>query len=87
MGINLPSGLGIKGDKEREREREREGGGWGCSSVGRSSDRHAADAGSIPRYGKEFSPRVNFQCRLSYGVRKATCKSHAYIPVRTLKIP
>ena len=24
MGINLPSGLGIKGDKERESERERE---------------------------------------------------------------
>ena len=23
--------------------------GWGCSSVGRASDRHAADAGSIPR--------------------------------------
>ena len=25
---------------------------WGCSSVGRASDRHAADAGSIPRCGK-----------------------------------
>ena len=28
--------------------------GWGCSPVGRASDRHAADAGSIPRCGKEF---------------------------------
>ena len=28
--------------------------GWGCSSVGRASDRHAADAGSIPRCGKRF---------------------------------
>ena len=23
--------------------------GWGCSSVGRASDRHTADTGSIPR--------------------------------------
>ena len=28
--------------------------GGGCSSVGRASDRHAADAGSIPRCGKGF---------------------------------
>ena len=28
--------------------------GWGCSSVGRASDRHAADACLIPRRGKEF---------------------------------
>ena len=28
--------------------------GWGCSSVGRATDRHAADAGSIPRCGKGF---------------------------------
>ena len=28
--------------------------GWGCSSVSRASDRHAADAGSIPRCGKGF---------------------------------
>ena len=27
---------------------------WGCSSVGRAPDRHSADAGSIPRYGKGF---------------------------------
>ena len=35
--------------------------GWGCSSVGRASDRHAADAGSIPGAERDFSPRVNFQ--------------------------
>ena len=47
---------------------------WGCGSVGRASDRHAADAGSIPRCGQRFfSPRVNFQCRLSYGVRTPPC--------------
>ena len=40
-------------------------GGWGCSSVGRASDRHAVDAGWIPR--------VNFLCRLSYGVRTPPC--------------
>ena len=28
--------------------------GWGCSSVGRASERHAAEAGSIPRCGKGF---------------------------------
>ena len=31
--------------------------GWGCSSVGRASDRHVADAGSIPRCGKGFFSR------------------------------
>ena len=40
--------------------------GWGCSSVGRALDWHAADTGSIPWCGKGFSPRVNFQCRFSY---------------------
>ena len=46
--------------------------GRGCSSVGRASAWHAADAGSIPRYGKFFFVfflPVSFQCRLSYGVR------------------
>ena len=45
----------------------------GCNSVGRESDRHAADAGSIPRCGKGFSPWVHFQCRLSYGVPTPPC--------------
>ena len=44
-------------------------------SVGRASDRHAAEASSIPwlvvRRGI-FLP-VNFQCRLSYGVRTPPC--------------
>ena len=53
--------------------------GWGCSSVGRASDRHAADTGSFPRCGKGFfSPRFVFQCRLSYGVRTLPC-AIAYI--------
>ena len=30
---------------------------WGCSSVGKALDRHAADAGSIPRCGKGFFSR------------------------------
>ena len=28
--------------------------GWGCSSVGKVSDRHAADAGSISQCGEGF---------------------------------
>ena len=48
--------------------------GWGCISAGRAPHRHAAEAGSIPRCGKGFfSSRVNFQCRLSYGVRTSVC--------------
>ena len=47
--------------------------GRGYSSVGTASDRHAAEAGSIPRCGKGFSPRINFQCRLSHGVRTSPC--------------
>ena len=47
--------------------------GWGCSSVGRASDRHTADAGSIPGATRDFSPRVDFQCRLSHGVRTPPC--------------
>ena len=38
---------------------------WGCSLVGRASVRHAADAGIFLL--------VNFQCRLSYGVRTSPC--------------
>ena len=42
---------------------------WGgdVAQLVRASDRHAADAGSIPQCGKGFFPPiVNFQCRLSY---------------------
>ena len=48
-------------------------------SVGRASDRHAADAGKLstqvrfPGAARDFSPRVSFQCRLSYGVRTPPC--------------
>ena len=63
--------------------------GWGCSSVGRASDRHAADAGSIPRCGKGFFS----QSQLSVQTRSLTvsvhprAQSHAFTSVRTLKIP
>ena len=51
---------------------------WGgdVAQLVRASDRHVADAGSILRCGKVFffiSPRVNFQCRFSYGVRTPPC--------------
>ena len=48
----------------------------GGRSGGRASDRHAADAGSIPRCGKA----VNFQCRLSYGASAPPC-AIAYINI------
>ena len=47
--------------------------GWGCGSVGRALDLHAASAGSIPQCSKFFSHRVNYQCRLSYGARTPLC--------------
>ena len=38
--------------------------------------------------GDSFSPSVNFQSRLSYGVPTAPCvQSHASTSVRTLKLP
>ena len=48
--------------------------GWGYSSVGRASDRHFADACSIPRCGKFFF--FFFQSQLlvqTYGVRTPSC--------------
>ena len=49
--------------------------GWRCGSVGRAVDRHAANAGSIPRC-------VNFLCTLSYGVHTPPCaNAHIYICV------
>ena len=62
--------------------------GGGCSSVARVSDRHAAEAGSIPRCGKGFSPRVNVQCRLSFDVLTPLCATTCIniCPTRTLKI-
>ena len=45
----------------------------GCSSVGHASDRHATEAGQFPGLAKDFSSRVNFQCRLSYGACTPPC--------------
>ena len=47
--------------------------GWRCNSVGTASDRHAAEAGSIPGAARDFSPGVNRKCRISYGVCAITC--------------
>ena len=46
---------------------------WGCSSVGRASDRYAVEAGSTSSAAKESSSTVNFQCRLSYFVLTPPC--------------
>ena len=62
--------------------------GWGCSSVGRASDQHAADAGSIPQCGKGF-----FFLELTFSADSLMVsvhprvQSHAFTSVRTLKIP
>ena len=36
----------------------------------------------FPRAARDFSPRVNFQCRLSYGVRTSPCAKDAVVHVR-----
>ena len=41
-------------------------GGGNVAQLVRASDHHAAEAGSIPQCARDFSPTVNFQCRLSY---------------------
>ena len=52
---------------------DRSGTRWGCSSVGRASDRHTADQVPLPGAAREFSTGANFQCRLSCGVRTPPC--------------
>ena len=46
---------------------------WGCGSVGRASDRHAADAGSIPRCGKGFSSNSQLSVKTFTCVRTSPC--------------
>ena len=65
------------------------GGGWaeGVTQLVRASDRHAADAGSIPRCGKGFfSPsQLSVQTLLRVSVHPRV-QSYALTSVRTLKI-
>ena len=60
----------------------------GCSSVGRASDRHVTDTGSIPRCGKGFFlPESTFSAdSLTVSVLPHV-QSNAFISVRMLKIP
>ena len=41
----------------------------------------------VPGEARDFSAKVNIQCRLSYGVCTAGVQSRSSRPVRTLKIP
>ena len=59
--------------------------GWGCSSVGRASDRHAADAESIPRCGKGFFSQSQLSVKTL--LRCPRVQSQVLTSVRTLKIP
>ena len=54
----------------------------------KTSDRHAADAGSIPRCGKGFfsQRQLSVQTLLRVSVHPRV-QSHALTSVRTLKIP
>ena len=62
--------------------------GWGCSSVGRASDRHVADAGSIPRCGKRiFSQSQTFSADCFKVSVHPRAQSRAFTSLRTLKIP
>ena len=58
------------------------------SSVGRALGQKArrnTDAGSIPQCGNAiFSPRVNFQCRLSYDVHTALLQLGQFPPLRLI---
>ena len=47
--------------------------GRGCSSVGRASDRHVADAGSIPRCGKGFFSQSQLSVQTLLHVRTPPC--------------
>ena len=60
---------------------------WGCSSVGRELDHHAADTGSIPRCGKGFFSQSQLSAQTLLSV-SANCRvqSHTLTSVHTLKI-
>ena len=60
---------------------------WRCSSVCRASDRHAADASSIPQCGKEFFSQSTFSADSLTAFVHPRVLSHAFTSVRTLKIP
>ena len=47
--------------------------GWDVAQLVTASDRHTADAGSICLVARDFSQKINFQCRLSYGVWMPQC--------------
>ena len=63
-------------------------GGGDAAQLVRASDRHAADAGSIPRCGKGFfsQSQLSVQTLLRVSVHPRV-QSHALTCVRTLKIP
>ena len=57
---------------------------WGCGSVGSVSDRHAADAGSIPRCGKGFFFRsqLSLQTLLRYLYTPVCNRMHLHLCAR-----
>ena len=64
------------------------GAGGDVAQLVRASDRHAADAGSIPQCGKGFFlPESTFSTDSLTCVRTFRVQSHALTSVRTLKSP
>ena len=70
----------------RKRGRKKEE-GWRMELIGRALDRHAADAGSIPRCGKRFfsQSQLSVQTLLRASVHPRV-QSHVLTSVRTVKI-
>ena len=62
--------------------------GGDVAQLVRASDRHAAEAGSIPRCGKGFfsQSQLSVQTLLRVSVQPRL-QSHAFTSMRTLKIP
>ena len=57
--------------------------GRGCSSVGRASDRHAVEAGSILDAARDFSPsQLSVQALLWYPYAPVCNRMHLYLCAR-----
>ena len=60
--------------------------GWGCSSVGRASDRHVSDAGLIPQCGKGFFSQSQLSVETLMVSIHPCVQSHTFTSVYMLKI-
>ena len=61
--------------------------GWGCSLVGRASDRHAADPGSIPRCGMGFFSQSQLSVQTLLRCMYTPVRNRMYLQMCSLKDP